>query len=64
MNKYHKVLAISRMHLRNGAEGAYKVKMSGLLRSATSAKDRKYILDEMASDGFWHREWLDMKLKG
>ena len=64
MDKYHKVIAISRMHLRNGEEGAYKVKMSGLLRSARSAKDRKYILDEMASDGFWNREWLDMKLKG
>ena len=64
MKQYQKLIAISRMHLAAGNERAYKAQISGLLRSARSARARKYLLDEMAADGFWHREWLDMNLKG
>jgi len=64
MKKYKKLIEMSRMHLANGNERAYKAQISGLLRSARSEKARKYLLDEMAADGFWHREWLDMSLKG
>ena len=52
MKQYQKLIAMSRMHLANGNERAYKAQISGLLRSARSAKARKYLLDEMASDGF------------
>ena len=54
MKQYQKLIAMSRMHLANGNERAYKAQISGLLRSARSARARNYLLDEMAADGFWH----------